>query len=598
MMARIPDTWFRVLARFNLEPACAQVALELASMPRGLEASPRRHLALAALFLLAVQAQGSTRLDLNGPDLELLKRLFEAQDLDLPSLLADPRVAPLVGSGGEIRPLMLEDGLLSTGRLRAAERGLAARIRARAGRGLEPSAGLDEDILVHPVQLSEEQRDAVRRAVNGPLTLITGGPGTGKTSIVRAMLGAFLQRGLEPAEIALTAPTGRAATRMGESLGAAPEVGGLGARTLHRLLGWDQSRCRFHGRNPLQARLVVVDEASMVSLELMASLMEALRPDATLVLLGDAEQLPSVEAGSAFRDLVEALPECTARLTRSYRMDPQDPGGRAILLAAQALREGRCGEEVLPNLENPGALPSLGAHVMDADREEVAEFLRRWSEELWSGDLAAELQEPLRQGPEGWAPGQEARLTRLFGRFGRRRILCPLRTAPALQGVESINAFLHERWRSLTGKGLAKELAFLPGEPVVMRRNDYRRGIFNGDPGLVLRMSGAGGELHQVVVFAQGESFIAFPISPLLPDLELGYAGTVHRAQGSEFDHVALVLPREDGPLMTREILYTALTRARKSAVILGSREGLERAAERAIHRATGLLAALRSPGT
>jgi len=333
-----------------------------------------------------------------------------------------------------------------------------------------------------------------------------------------------------------------------------------------------------------------VDEASMVGLELMTHLLEALRPEARLVLLGDADQLPSVEAGSAFRDLVDSLPERAARLTRSYRMDPRDPGGRAILLAAQAIREGGCGEDVVPSRPGLGSLTGLGAEFLEAEGPLIASYLETWGDQgLWVGSMASQCQEPLRPGIDGWAPGQEAHLAGLFEHFGRLRILCPLRASAGLQGVESVNAFLHERWRLRAGRGLSRELAFLPGEPVVMRRNDYRRGLFNGDPGLVLLMAPPGGEAHQVVVFQRDGGYEAFPIAPLLPDLELGYAGTVHRAQGSEFDRVALILPREDSPLMTREILYTALTRARKSVVILGPREVLERAAERSIRRFTGL---------
>ena len=596
MMARIPETWSRALARLNLDPELGTLALELARVPSGLDDPTRRQVALLALLLLATQAQGSTNLSLEGAELESLKRLFEAPELEPAALLADPRLACLAGGPEAIRPFVLDGGCLSTGRLRAAEEALAARIRLRVtGKG--KASTVSSDILDQPVLLSDEQREAVRVAISGALTLITGGPGTGKTSIVLAILRAALQDGLTPTDIALAAPTGRAATRMGEAVAGAMTGTALQARTLHRLLGWSPQGFRFNARNPLQALLVVVDEASMVGLELMGSLLQALRPEARLVLLGDADQLPSVEAGSAFRDLVETLPGATARLTRSYRMDPRDPGGRAILLAAQALREGRCGADVLPRLAQAQDLTGIGAEFLEAERPAIAGFLEEWGDRLlWGGGNAVEAQEPLRQVDGVWGPDEEARLTRLFEHFGRMRILCPLRAAPGLQGVEPVNAFLHERWRMRAGRGLGKELAFLPGEPVVMRRNDYRRGLFNGDPGLVLLLASAAGEAHQVVVFPRAGSFDAFPIGPLLPDLELGYAGTVHRAQGSEFDRVAVILPREDSPLMTREILYTALTRARKSAVLLGSHEVLAQAVTRSIRRSTALGRLLQAP--
>jgi exodeoxyribonuclease V alpha subunit len=202
-----------------LEPDLLAIAWELARIPSGMEPSMSRDLALLALLLLVVQAQGSTRVSLDGSDLRELLLDFERPHLDLKKLLADPRLAPLVGKAGETKPFVLEDGWLSSGRMRCVENRLAVRIRARLQSCGVKAAVVPEAIMDAPVLLSEEQRQAVSWATSRSLTLVTGGPGTGKTSIVLSILRAMLcHEGWRPCDIALAAPTGKAAYRLREAV--------------------------------------------------------------------------------------------------------------------------------------------------------------------------------------------------------------------------------------------------------------------------------------------------------------------------------------------------------------------------------------------
>jgi exodeoxyribonuclease V alpha subunit len=609
------DPWREALARLGQGPELLAVAHTLAGIPPGLDATGRRDLALVALLLLLAQQDGHTRLPLAGPGADLTQARLElfAPGLDLATLLSRPALAVALGTpGGPPRPFLRTAEGLASARLHAAEGRLAVVLRARSGLP-DSTAAVDlGGLLDRPVSLSEEQREAVRRAVGAPLTLITGGPGTGKTSIVVALLRAALRAGLAPEDMALAAPTGKAAQRLGESLRAtlgrldAPGEGDCRLRealpepqTLHRLLAFLPSRSTFrhHRANPLPHRLVVVDEGSMVSLELMDGLLAALRPDARLVLLGDAEQLPSVEPGAVFRDLVAGLPEAACRLTHSYRMDAADPAGRSVLGAARALRAGDAAA-----LEAPGglagraslsALKGLGAEFAEPSDGELRAFLADFqAREILVHPGVREAAERVYGDGDGLMEGDAAALERLFQAHERVQVLCPLKDAPGLRSVAGLNLAFH-RFAAREAGALDRDLGVYAGEPVMVTVNDYRRGLFNGDLGLVVKARQAEG-IHQAVAFRAEGGFRLLPHRPLAGQLEPAWALTVHKAQGSEFDRVVLVLPPPDSPLLTREVLYTALTRARKGATILGSREALEAGLSRTSPRHTGLQAALR----
>lgn len=600
-------------------------------------------LALALVSVLVASRQGSTRLPLDpapaGPLGQILGPIARAAECarPLPELTnaaaaaaEDEARAPagLIGAGD--RPLILSAGGLALQRHHARELDLAAavgpRMRAAGGRSHPQVDAALADVRARPgrggaaaSELSEEQASAIAAAARDPLTVIAGGPGTGKTAIVVALLRALAR--LSPApEVALCAPTGKAAKRMDESIraglaairDAAPADGRLAemtpaARTIHRLLGYQPARGRFrhHDHHPVAADVIVCDEASMVDLELADALLRALRPDARLVLLGDADQLPSVDAGAVFRDLAGAAEVSGAghRLTRSYRMDPADPAGRAILVGARAVSRGAAGELAGPGAEiratpraRPEDLAFEGLELLDTGGKAPAlrAFLVDWHRRFLRPPEASEDASTRVYRQEGGLISAEdaGELEALFSAHGRRRLLAASRQLPA--GAEPVNAFLHARARA--DLRAPPSAPFLPGEPVVMRRNDYRRRLFNGDQGLVLRVEDAsakpGERASLCAVFPGPSGYAAFPIDALGGHIEHAYALTIHRSQGSEYDAAAVLLPTADTPLLSRELLYTALTRARRGAAIVGPSWLLERAS-RSLPRHTGLASAL-----
>ncbi|HEY2903133.1 MAG TPA: AAA family ATPase [Polyangia bacterium] len=515
-------------------------------------------------------------------------------------LLTTPALAPIVGEPGAYKPFIVDDGCLYHQRVLAVEERLAAALRARLHQaapavwhadvarafGAAPAVG---------APLSDEQQAAVLAALQRPLTVISGGPGTGKTSVIGGLLRAAKALGLLPADIALGAPTGKAAQRITESLDAAHAgADAPAAQTLHRLLGYQPADGRFrHHRNyPLPHKLIVVDEGSMIDLFLMERLLGAVAGDARLVLLGDADQLPSVDAGAVFRDLAPLA----VRLTRSYRLDPSTTAGRAILTIAEAIRAGRSEDLALSVQARAADLAFTGVEQLapPARRAGAAleDFLDRWwaraQAALPAGAPSTHAVFSFRGGEPDGDDGRA--LAALFAQQHQQRILCVTRGAARPTGADAVNAALHRR-AARAGDG-----AVVPGEPLIMLRNDYDRGLFNGDLGLCVRASVDGAAPALTAIFPRGAVFVAHPLATLGADLALAHALTVHRAQGSEVEAMALILPDDDLPLLTRELVYTALTRARTSAVVVGSAAILQAALARHFRRSTGLGARLAAP--
>ena len=538
----------------------------LASMAPNREAAQR--LFAAALQVKLAEAQGHARLALAGPDAPAWLGGFGPVS-DTAALQGDSALKGFVADAEGTAPLVAGDGWLATGRSVDQERRLAAALLARASHQDAPPT------LELPSHLNDEQRAAVRLAATSRLCLITGGPGTGKTTIVAALLDA-----LPGLEAALAAPTGKAAQRLGQALP------GHSPQTLHRILGWHPHRgWRHHAGNPLAADLVVMDEASMVDQELMARLVDALRPEARLVLLGDADQLPSVGAGAVLRDLTMALPANTVRLERSYRMDPSDPAGSAILAYARRVRSGEAREEDLPFRAEASALAGEGVELLPASG--LPDLLRLWRARIASLEGYETLVHAEHTpGPNGFDAASVARLDALRDHHARFRLLTLLQEGP--RGASALNEALHGMAWELNGRGLQRDLPFYLGEPVMMLRNDYGRGLFNGDEGFIVKVR-RGGEVHREAVFWRAGRPTAFPAVALQADLVLAYALTVHKAQGSEHDAVAVLLPEADHPLLTRQNLYTALTRARKHALLVGDPGLPPLASGKAERRATGL---------
>ncbi len=537
----------------------------------------------------------------------------------------------VIGRPGDRKPLIEEDGFLYTERMHTLEERFCARVRARAarreplleGRALSRAIA---SVAAGPPALTDEQQRAVKQALGAPIALITGGPGTGKTATAVALLRAVAWTGLSMEQIAVAAPTGKAAQRLADAIAAGlartRDLADAGLRasapapqTLHRLLGWSPKRGRFarHENDPMPQKFIVVDEASMIDLAMMDRLVRALRDDARLVLLGDADQLPSIEAGAVFRDLCAGLG--AARLTVNLRV-ANDANARRITEAARAVNAG-----MIEPGDSQGAIARRGS-VGELTFEGVEHLPRRWSEvgdalleRWWTARVAAgpgfvaRAGRTYRLGPDGFG-GEDDRsaLAALFDDHARARILCATRVRGFAASADTLNDRLLARLRRETrpergdarGSRRARELAI--GAPVAVQHNDYDRGLFNGDQGVVVRVerggdgdpeAGEGPGARPMAVFPRGGSFDAFPLD-VLGDLGPAFATTVHKSQGSEFDHVAIVLPDEDLPLLTRELLYTAITRARRSVLLVGEPELLARAVSRTIERSSGVAERLR----
>jgi exodeoxyribonuclease V alpha subunit len=413
------------------------------------------------------------------------------------------------------------------------------------------------------------QRAAARMALTHRFSVISGGPGTGKTATVARILALLLDMaGDSRPEIVLAAPTGKAAMRLHQSILQAADRLALpdeirnclptGVSTIHRLLGVQIRRGGFrHNRdNRLPCDILVVDEASMVDLQLMASLLEALRDDARVILLGDRNQLASVEAGAVLADICDSENQVTipvTQLTKSYRFGA-DSG-----------------------------IAALSQLINNGDSTAAVELLKsgRYPDILWrplpSGKtFEVAFTAAVRSGYAGYA--KAASPAEALAELNSFRVLSPLRSGSC--GVENLNR--------LSLSALASERKIDPLSfrmmPVMVTGNNYELGLFNGDTGVVMESDGT-----PAVWFENPEGGLRHLSTLRLPPSEAAFALTVHKSQGSEFDRVLLILPDKMSEVLSRELLYTAVTRARRHIEIWGTEDVFRQAIERLTLRKSGL---------
>lgn len=574
----------------DLDPDLVWMARELLA----LEAHPVEELMPLVLGSLIALKDGSTRVPLfpgmKSPVDEVLQALGEIPDAAQYERLNEllKGATTIAGQEEHYRPLLVSKDWLYHQKTFHLERDLAELLAARIGPG-QFSQGEAKEALssLNPEHLSDEQQQAVLTAASSGLSIITGGPGTGKTTIILQLVQTLIALGVPAERISLAAPTGKAANRMSEKIHSIP--GRPSPRTLHRLLEYSmvQRRFRRDRHNPLRQAFVIVDEASMIDLHLMRSLMEALG-GAQLVLLGDADQLPSVESGTVLRDLMPTSGKwgpALVHLRQSFRQSESDPAGAAILETASAIQNGSATWEAIPELKEYGA-DSGGVHRLgDGSLAHLQRFVARWSDQhVFEQEAWKKLIEHVFVLEEGrFTSTDTLLLDEAFSQLAETRILCV--TRKFARGSEAVNQAIQARY-SDNLNGLYED--FGPGMPVMMLHNDYGRGLFNGDQGLMV-LAELEDHTSLMAVFMGEDGYRAHHLNALRSQIDVAFAMTVHKAQGSEFDRVSLILPEEDLPLVTRENLYTALTRARRDVVILGSGEIFEVGVQRPVRRFSGV---------
>lgn len=590
--ARRPHSAPGLLGAFGdatvLEAADAHVGRALVRLDGNGDATDEL-VALAAAFAVRAVRLGSVHVDLS--TIATTATADDAAEVDLASLpWPDPAAwidavssSPLTAVGDDdhpedvARPLRLLGSRLALDRYWRHERAIVDDLRGRIA--ASPPA-VDATLLAEGLQRlfagdgPDAQRDAAESAVRRSFSVIAGGPGTGKTTTVAAVLALLHEQAARdgrPLRVALAAPTGKAAARLTEAvhgradqLGATPEVRDAilrtEASTIHRLLGrrpGSSSRFRHDRSNQLPHQVVIVDETSMVSLSLMARLLEAVRPSARLVLVGDPQQLVSVEAGAVLGDIVG------------------DGTGDGIVVLRQVHRFS-------------GGVGDLARAVESGNADDVVDLLRRAPDGVtWvEADAAtsAEADTAVRATVLGPASavvqaGRRGDARAALAAMHDVQLLCAHRRGP--HGVATwrtrIESWLHESVEGYLSHG------WYAGRPLLVTENDHALGLFNGDAGVVVDVD----DVLRCAFERRGEILLVSP--GRLSAVETLHAMTIHKSQGSQFGEVVVVLPDETSPILTRELLYTAVTRAERAVTVVGTEAAVRAAVDRPVQRASGL---------
>lgn len=528
---------------------------------------------------------------------DVQKALMSANDLCLPwdaEHAVYPPSAPLVEAFGRYYPH----------RFAVTEQRIAQSLLPRAQSRLKAPKHRDELLAALPATTFERQRQAVETSLEQQFMLLTGGPGTGKTWTVRALLAvkiaAALREGTPLPEIALAAPTGKAAARVVESLSQGLDdfletvgnklvahnpahlaqlrevLSNPNARTLHRLLGLGSPAARSPQTPFVNADIVVVDEVSMVDAPMMAQLFEALADDATLILIGDPNQLASVEAGSALADLVElcqlneALRDNLVELNESRRFTADSVVGQLARAALEGDRNATVWNDAIHPLSDDTALPK--------------DLVHRFADGYGALMEAAGAMDPL-DPDEASEETMDARARHAIDALSRFQVLTSHRVGQ--RSVASLNTAIAQALTSQRRMRADRLRGLAVGMPVMVLKNDYSLQRYNGDIGVVIAPG--------IVSFLEPDGEIRHIPAIRLPEHVVAFAITVHKSQGSEWDEVAFVLPNRASGLLTRELVYTAISRAKSTLKVFGSRVVLNTSIGQRAKRATGLVDVVRA---
>lgn len=599
-----------LLADFNRAGVLGLADVHVAMRLRRLLGESDESVLLAAALAVRGVRQGSVCLDLARTAEGTAVDGLAAEDVAaLPwptptAWVAAVEASPLVAVGHDgpaDRPLRLVDGLLYLDRYWRQERVVAEYVD-RAMLTLPAAfdragflAGVDR---LFPSKEPDRQRLAAVVAAHRSFSIVAGGPGTGKTTTVARLLALLQDQAGGTLRVGLAAPTGKAAARLTEAatsatteLGTEDQVrlGPLKASTIHRLLGSRRNeRTRFwHDReNRLPHDVVVVDEASMVSLTMMSRLVEALRPGCRLILVGDPDQLSSVEVGAVLGDLVHRpAPEGVVPLEALSDLVPSD------LAALSAAERAAATTSAVVHLRT--------VHRFSAEIQDLAEAIRTGSPAAMGAALAHDCIELIECDPAAQRVGLDSLRAEVLSsgaalvsaaRSGNaedalhaletHRVLCGHREGP--YGVARWGRMVQE-WLAEGIDGYGSDGLWYVGRPLLVTSNDYQLRLFNGDTGVVVNEDG------QARAAFKRDGVVDLVATSRLSDVQTVHAMSVHRSQGSQFDAVTLVLPPEGSPLLTQELVYTAVTRAKKHVRIIGTRVALDAAIQRPIQRASGL---------
>ncbi|HSP39637.1 MAG TPA: exodeoxyribonuclease V subunit alpha [Frankiaceae bacterium] len=617
-----------LLRTFNragvLSAADVHVAMRLGKLGR----EPSEQVQLAAALAVRAVRHGSVCIELgtvaasialDEESASLAVQPLEDLPWPEPSAWQDALVgSPLVAHGvsddlgplDQGRPLRSVEGLLYLDRYWRQEQLIRYELDGRSAR---PRPGVDVEQLrtalarLWPGTPPDRQRLAAAVAAMSWGTVLAGGPGTGKTTTVARLLALLADQPGERLRIALAAPTGKAAARLQEAvrteaarLDAADQarLGELTASTVHRLLGWRpdrRGRFRHDRTNRLPFDVVVVDETSMVSLTLMSRLLEAVRPEARLVLVGDPDQLASVEAGAVLGDLVarpvEPAGDAPSALLADLvgaDLDSAEPAsgvlGAGVVRLTKTHRYG-------------GTIGELAAAVRAGDGDRVVELLRSGAKDVAfveTSDLDTRTPTGLVElradvvgtGRIGVEAARDGDVGGALAALEQHRLLCAHRQGPF--GVSRWSEEV-ERWLTVAIEGFGTDGEWYRGRPLLAMTNDYELKLFNGDTGMIVDSTNASGQHVPLAVFGRGGAAPLNLAPSRLSGVQTVHAMTVHRSQGSQFARVSLILPPAESPLLTRELFYTAVTRASDLVRVLGTEEAVRAAVARPILRASGL---------
>jgi exodeoxyribonuclease V alpha subunit len=615
------------------------------------QAEPR--LLLMAALASRQLGDGHPCLDLNALPALAEEHEWPASWLDILTLSQPPASPLLAGSDGlpVNAPLVLDQQRLYLRRYWEYERRVARGIMARLDNATLPAENLSDELQrLFPASTGNDldwPRIACALAARGAFSLITGGPGTGKTTTVVRLLGLLqtlhMRGHSTPLRIRLAAPTGKAAARLNASI--AKQIARLDVdevvrttiplevETLHRLLGArpDSRQYAHNSHHPLHIDVLVIDEASMIDLEMMAAVLDALPPHARLILLGDKDQLSSVEAGAVLGDLGRRAEQghytdATAGWLRAASGDDVSAFVRAD---ASPLDQHIAMLRSSHRFSAASGIGQLAAAVNAGDATGVSQLLELRSDDIaWisggvshspfasitlDGDADRFQTQASGNTPHGFRfyldhlhqqrPVANADHTayrnwahNVLEAFNHFQVLCAVRHGAT--GTERLNRDIATAL--LAAKLIESDRGWYEGRPVMMTRNDYSLGLMNGDVGIALRMPGSDDMLRLYVAFpmTRGSSSVTVDDTEIhvrcvlpsrLGDVETVYAMTVHKSQGSEFEHVALVLPEEASAILTRELLYTGITRARRWLSLFATQASIEQALTQRTRRYSGL---------